>query len=85
MGSLQVLEGSMNVYIRYIKVLEQHMLSSRQRIFQGLLQQDNTTHTVTITSYCIACSRLQNDMSSFCALNCTVLSVNICYVDCGLS
>ncbi len=36
MGSLHVLEGTMNAE-RYIKVLEQHMLPSRQRLFQ----QDN--------------------------------------------
>ncbi len=34
MGSLHVLEGTMNAE-RYIKVLEQHMLPSRQRLFQG--------------------------------------------------
>ncbi len=33
MGSLHVLEGTMNAE-RYIKVLEQHMLPSRQRLFQ---------------------------------------------------
>ncbi len=33
MGSLHVLEGTMNAE-RYIKVLEQHMLPSRQRVFQ---------------------------------------------------
>ncbi len=37
MGSLHVLEGTMNAE-RYIKVLEQHMLPSRRRLFQ----QDNT-------------------------------------------
>ncbi len=36
MGSLHVLEGTVNAE-RYIKVLEQHMLHSRQRVFQ----QDN--------------------------------------------
>ncbi len=36
MGSLHVLEGTMNAE-RYIKVLEQHMLPSRGRVFQ----QDN--------------------------------------------
>ncbi len=34
MGSLHVLEGTMNAE-RYIKVLEQHMLHSRWRLFQG--------------------------------------------------
>ncbi len=36
MGSLHVLEGTMNAE-RYIKVLEQHMLPSRRRLFQGRL------------------------------------------------
>ncbi len=43
MGSLLVLEGTMNAE-RYIKVLEQHMLPSRWRLFQGrpcVCQQDN--------------------------------------------
>ncbi len=34
MGSLHVLEGTMNAE-KYIKVLEQHMLPSRRRLFQG--------------------------------------------------
>ncbi len=46
MGSLHVLEGTMNAE-RYIKVLEQHMLPSRQRVFQ----QDNAKpHTAAITT-----------------------------------
>ncbi len=53
MGSLHVLEGTMNAE-RYIKVLEQHMLPSRRRLFQGrpyVFQQDNAKpHTVAITS-----------------------------------
>ncbi len=43
MGSLHVLEGTMNAE-RYVKVLEQHMLSSRRHLFQGrpcVFQQDN--------------------------------------------
>ncbi len=43
MCSLHVLEGTMNAE-RYIKVLEQHMLPSRWRLFQGrpcVFQQDN--------------------------------------------
>ncbi len=43
MCSLHVLEGTMNAE-RYIKVLEQHMLPSRRRLFQGrpcVFQQDN--------------------------------------------
>ncbi len=34
MGSLHVLDGTMNAE-RYIKILEQHMLPSRRRVFQG--------------------------------------------------
>ncbi len=46
MGSLHVLEGTMNAE-RYIKVLEQHMLPSRRRLFQ----QDNAKpHTAAITT-----------------------------------
>ncbi len=46
MGSLHVLEGTMNAE-KYIKVLEQHMLPSRRRAFQ----QDNAKpHTAAITT-----------------------------------
>ncbi len=46
MGSLHVLEGTMNAE-RYIKVLQQHMLPSRRRVFQ----QDNAKpHTAAITT-----------------------------------
>ncbi len=46
MGSLHVLEGTMNAE-RYIKVLEQHMLPSRGCVFQ----QDNAKpHTEAITT-----------------------------------
>ncbi len=46
MGSLHVLEGTMNAE-RYIKVLEQHMLPSRRRVFQ----LDNAKpHTAAITT-----------------------------------
>ncbi len=46
MGSLHVLEGTMNAEW-YIKVLEQHMLPSRRRVFQ----QDNAKpHTAAITT-----------------------------------
>ncbi len=46
MGSLHVLEGTMNAE-RYIKVLEQHMLPSRQRVYP----QDNAKpHTAAITT-----------------------------------
>ncbi len=53
MGSLHVLEGTMNAE-RYRKVLEQHMLPSRRRLFQGrscVFQQDNAKpHTAAITT-----------------------------------
>ncbi len=59
MGSLHVLKGTMNAE-RYIKVLEQHMLPSRRRLFQGrpcVFQQDNAKpHTAAITTAWI-CSR----------------------------
>ncbi len=46
MGSLHVLEGTMNAE-RYIKVLEQHMLPSRRRVFQ----EDNAKpHPASITT-----------------------------------
>ncbi len=46
MGSLHVLEGTMNDE-KYIKVLEQHMLPSRQCVFH----QDNAKpHTAAITT-----------------------------------
>ncbi len=52
-GQLACLEGTMNAE-RYIKVLEQHMLPSRQCLFQGrpcLFQQDNAKpHTAAITT-----------------------------------
>ncbi len=53
MGSLHVLEGTMNAE-RYIKVFEQQMLPSRRRLFQGrpcVFQQDNAKpHTAAITT-----------------------------------
>ncbi len=53
MGSLHVLEGTMNAE-RYIKVLEQHMLPSRWCLFQGrpcVFQQDNAKpHSAAITT-----------------------------------
>ncbi len=59
MGSLHVLEGTMNAE-RYIKLLEQHMLPSRWFIFQGrpcVFQQDNAKpHTAAITTAWL-CSR----------------------------
>ncbi len=62
MGSLHVLEGTMNAE-RYIKVLEQHMLPSRWRLFQGrpcLFQQDNAKpHTAAITTAWLRSRRVQ--------------------------
>ncbi len=59
MGSLDVLEGTMNAE-RYIKDLEQHMLPSRWRLFQGrpcVFQQDNAKpHTAAIRTAWL-CSR----------------------------
>ncbi len=52
MGSLHVLEGTMNAE-RYIKVLEQHMLPSRRRVF---LQDNAKLHTAAITTAWL-CSR----------------------------
>ncbi len=46
MGSLHVLEGTMNAE-RYIKVLEQHMVPSRRRVFQ---QDNEKPHTAAITT-----------------------------------
>ncbi len=61
-GSLHVLEGTMNAE-RYIKVLEQHMLPSRQRVFQGrpcVFQQDNAKpHTPAITTAWLRSRRVQ--------------------------
>ncbi len=53
MGRLHVLEGTMNAE-RYIKVLEQHILPSRWRLFQGrpcVFQQDSARpHSAAITT-----------------------------------
>ncbi len=55
MGSLHVLEGTMNAE-RYIKVLEQHMLPSRRCLFQ----QDNAKpHTAAITTAWLRSRRVQ--------------------------
>ncbi len=55
MGSLHVLDSTMNAE-RYIKVLELHMLPSKQRLFQRrpcVFQQDNAKpHTAAITTEC---------------------------------
>uniref|UniRef100_A0AAR2IMB0 Tc1-like transposase DDE domain-containing protein n=1 Tax=Pygocentrus nattereri TaxID=42514 RepID=A0AAR2IMB0_PYGNA len=53
MGNLHICEGTINAE-RYIQVLEQHMLPSKQRLFQGcpcLFQQDNAKpHSARVTT-----------------------------------
>ena len=53
MGSLHIWKGTINAET-YIEVLKQHMLPSRQRLFQGrpcIFQQDNAKpHTASITT-----------------------------------
>ncbi len=53
MGSLHIWKGRINAE-RYIQVLEQHMLPSRRRLFQGrpcIFQHDNARpHTASITT-----------------------------------
>ncbi len=53
MGSLHIWKGTINAE-RYIQVLEQHMLPSRRRLFQGrpcIFQHDNARpHTALITT-----------------------------------
>ncbi len=71
MGSLHVLEGTMNAEM-YIKVLEQHMLPSRRRLFQGrpcVFQQDNSKpHTAAITTAWLRSRRVQ-------VLNCPAVQI----------
>ncbi len=63
MGSLHVLEGTMNAE-RYIKVLEQHMLPSRRHVFQ----QDSTKpHTAAFTTAWLRSRRVR-------VLNCNACS-----------
>ncbi len=62
MERLHVTEGTMNAE-RYIKVLEQNMLHSRRRLFQGrpcVFQQDNAKpHTAAITTAWLCSRRVQ--------------------------
>ncbi len=62
MGSLHILEGTMNAE-RYIKVLEQLMLPSRRRLFQRrpcAFQQDIAKpHTAAITTAWLCSKRVQ--------------------------
>ena len=52
MSDLHICEGPINAE-RYLQVLDQHMLPSRQRLFQGLFQEDNAeTHSDHITAAC---------------------------------
>ncbi len=59
MDSLHFLEGTMNAE-RYIKVLEQHMLPSRWRLFQGrpcVFQQDKAKPHIAAITTAWLCSR----------------------------
>ncbi len=62
MGSLHIWKGTINAE-RYIQVLEQHMLPSRRRLFQGrpcIFQHDNARpHTASITTSWLCRRRIQ--------------------------
>ncbi len=58
MGSLHVLEGTMNAEM-YINVLEQHMLHSRRRVFQ----QDNAKPHIRIAQIPIEKTGIANSNS----------------------
>ncbi len=62
MGSLHIWKGTINAE-RYIQVLEQHMLPSRRRLFQGrpcIFQHDNARpHTASITTSWLRRRRIQ--------------------------
>ncbi len=62
MGSLHIWKGTINAE-RYIQVLEQHMLPSRCRLFQGrpcIFQHDNARpHTASITTSWLRRRRIQ--------------------------
>ncbi len=62
MGSLHIWKGTINAE-RYIQVLEQHMLPSRHRLFQGrpcIFQHDNARqHTASITTSWLRRRRIQ--------------------------
>uniref|UniRef100_A0A3B4CCP3 Tc1-like transposase DDE domain-containing protein n=1 Tax=Pygocentrus nattereri TaxID=42514 RepID=A0A3B4CCP3_PYGNA len=62
MGNLHICEGTINAE-RYIKVLEQHMLPSKQRLFQGRpcsFQQDNAKpHSARVTTAWLRSKRVQ--------------------------
>ena len=62
MGNLHICEGTINAE-RYIQVLEQHMLPSKRRLFQGrpcLFQQDNAKpHSARVTTAWLRSKRVQ--------------------------
>ena len=62
MGNLHICEGTINAE-RYIQVLEQHMLPSKQRIFHGcpcLFQQDNAKpHSARVTTAWLRSKRVR--------------------------
>ncbi len=62
MGSLHIWKGTINAE-RYIQVLEQHMLPSRRRLFQGrpcIFQHDNARpHTASITTSWLPTRRIR--------------------------
>ena len=61
MGNLHICEGTINAE-RYIQVLEQHMLPSKQRLFHGrpcLFQQDNAKpHSARVTTAWLRSNRV---------------------------
>ncbi len=67
MGSLHIWKGTINAE-RYIQVLEQHMLPSRCRLFQGrpcIFQHDNARpHTASITTSWLRRRRIRNGQSA---------------------
>ena len=62
MGNLHICEGTINAE-RYIQVLEQHMLPSKQRLFHGrpcLFQQDNDKpHSARLTTAWLRSKRVR--------------------------
>ncbi len=76
-GSLHVLEGAMNAE-RYIKLLEQHMLPSRRRPFQGrpcVFQQDNAnSHSAAITTAWLR-SSFEHTICKMYPFKCVVISM----------
>ena len=62
MGNLHICEGTINAE-RYIQVLEQHIVPSKRRLFQGrscLFQQDNAKpHTARVTTAWLRSKRVR--------------------------